>query len=62
MGLNNVDVSCIGTRVAKRPSPYAIAWGLRRGVEWERVGGRREEEEEERWERAFYMTTPQVPS
>ncbi|KAJ9481969.1 hypothetical protein VN97_g11489 [Penicillium thymicola] len=29
MGLNDVDVSCIGTRVATGPSPYVVSWGLR---------------------------------
>ncbi|KAJ5212962.1 hypothetical protein N7449_000131 [Penicillium cf. viridicatum] len=64
MGHNNVDVSCIGTRVATEPSPYDVSWGLRRdgGREVERVGERREEEEEERWEGSFYMVTSQVPS
>ncbi|KAJ5869107.1 hypothetical protein N7455_004048 [Penicillium solitum] len=62
MGLNDVDVSCIGTRVATRPSPYAVSWRLRWEVERERVEERKEEEEEERWEGAFYMVTSQVPS
>ncbi|KAJ5398444.1 hypothetical protein N7465_008933 [Penicillium sp. CMV-2018d] len=35
MGLNDVDVSCIGTRVATGPSPYAVSEGLR---PWTRVG------------------------
>ncbi|KAJ9491433.1 hypothetical protein VN97_g1830 [Penicillium thymicola] len=30
MGLNDVDVSYIGTRVATGPSPYVVSWGLRR--------------------------------
>ncbi|KUM65376.1 hypothetical protein ACN42_g1724 [Penicillium freii] len=29
MGLNDVDVSCIGTQVATRPSTCAVSWGLR---------------------------------
>ncbi|KAJ5602557.1 hypothetical protein N7537_005513 [Penicillium hordei] len=28
MGLNNVDVSCIGTRVATGPFTYAVSWWL----------------------------------
>ena len=38
MGLNNVDVSCIGTRFATGPSTCTVSWGYGEMVV-KRVGG-----------------------